>query len=58
MTRIGRMMAEVLALGVANGLLLGAALAAAHRAHALLVAAGAGTFITLTYLVATRFRAC
>ncbi len=58
MTRMGRAFTELLALGVANGLLLGAGLAAAHRVQALGVAAGAGTFITLTYLLATRFRQC
>jgi hypothetical protein len=51
-------MTELLALGLANGLLLGAALAATHRGHALAVAAGAGTFISLTYLIVTRWRAC
>jgi hypothetical protein len=58
MTHVRRALAEVLALGMANGILLGAGLAAAHRAPALLVASGTGTFITLTYLVMTRWRQC
>ena len=58
MTHVRRAIAEVLALGLANGLLLGAGLAAAHRGHGLLVASGAGTFITLTYLLMTRWREC
>jgi hypothetical protein len=58
MTQIRRALAEVLALGLANGLLLGTALAAAHRGHALIVASGAGTFISLTYLLMTRWRQC
>jgi threonine/homoserine/homoserine lactone efflux protein len=58
MTRMSRAFGELLALGVANGLLLGAGLAAADRVHALVVATGAGTFISLTYLVVTRFRRC
>ena len=56
MKHINRALAEVLALGLANGLLLGAALATADRGHALFVASGAGTFITLTYLLMTRWR--
>ena len=56
MTQIRRALAEVLALGLANGLLLGAGLAATNRGHALIVASGAGTFITLTYLLMTRWR--
>jgi len=56
MTQIRRALAEVLALGLANGLLLGAGLSAANRGHALVVATGAGTFITLTYLLMTRWR--
>ena len=56
MTHTRRALAEVLALGLANGLLLGAGLAAANPAHALLVNMGAGTFITLTYLLMTRWK--
>ena len=56
MTHVRRALAEVLALGLANGLLLGAALATAHPGHALAVATGSGTFITLTYLLVTRWR--
>lgn len=56
MTHVRRALAEVLALGMANGLLLGAGLAAVNRGHALMVASGAGTFITLTYLLMTRWR--
>ena len=56
MTYTRRALAEVLALGLANGLLLGAGLAAAHPAHGLMVASGAGTFITLTYLLMTHWR--
>lgn len=58
MTQLRRALAEVLALGLANGLLLGVGLAAANRGHALMVASGAGTFITLTYLLMTRWRQC
>ena len=56
MKPLRRALAEVLALGLANGLLLGAGLAAANRGHALVVATGTGTFITLTYLLMTRWR--
>ncbi len=38
-------------LGAANGLLLGAALAAVHRGHALFVAIVAATLINLTFLL-------
>jgi hypothetical protein len=44
-------------LGLANGILLGGALAAAHRGHALAVAAVAGILITSTYLVGCRWAA-
>ncbi len=44
-------------LGLANGLLLGGALAAAHRGHALAVAVVAGVFITSTYLLSCRWAA-
>ncbi len=44
-------------LGLANGLLLGGALAAADRGHALAVAALAGIFITSTYLLSCRWAA-
>ena len=53
MTHTRRAISEVLALGLTNGLLLGAGLTAAHRAPALLMASAFGTFITLTYLLAT-----
>ncbi len=56
MTRTRRAFSELLALGLANGVLLGGALAAAHRGHALAVAMVTGTFITLVYLLATRWR--
>jgi hypothetical protein len=56
MTHARRALSEVLALGLANGLLLGAGLAAADRAPALFMACGAGTFITLTYLLTMRRR--
>lgn len=55
MTDVRHALSEVLALGLANGLLLGTALTAAHRAPALLIASGVGTFITLTYLLTTRW---
>ena len=58
MTHARRVLLEVLALGLANGLLLGAGLTAAHRAPALLLACGAGTLITLTYLLTMRWRQC
>ena len=50
-THLRRALAEMLALGLANGALLGAGLAAADRALALLVASGAGTLINLAYLL-------
>jgi len=56
MTDRRRALTEVLTLGLANGLLLGAGLTAAHRAPALLVASGAGTFLTLSYLLVTRWK--
>ena len=56
MTDARRALSEVLALGLTNGLLLGAGLTATHRAPALLLACGAGTFITLTYLLLTRWK--
>jgi hypothetical protein len=55
MTHTRRTLAEVLALGMANGLLLGAGLAAVHRGQALFVASVAGTLITLTYLLVSRW---
>ena len=58
MTHARRVLSEVLALGLANGLLLGAGLTAAHRGPALLLASGAGTVITLTYLLTTRWHQC
>jgi hypothetical protein len=51
-----RALFEVLALGLANGLLLGAALAAANPGPALLLACGAGTVVTLVYLLTTRWK--
>lgn len=56
MTHAQRALSEVLALGLTNGLLLGAALTATHRVPALLIASGAGTLITLTYLLMTRWK--
>jgi hypothetical protein len=56
MTDARRVLSEVLALGVANGLLMGTALTASHRGPALLMASGVGTFVTLTYLLETRWR--
>ncbi len=41
-------------IGIANGILIGAALATARPLHYLLLAAGAGTLINLTYLFAGR----
>ncbi len=41
-------------LGVANGILLGGALATAHRGHYVAVAVGAGIFITFTYVFTCR----
>ena len=58
MTHARRALSEMLALGLANGLLLGAVLMAAHRGPALLMACGAGTFITLTYLLTMRWIRC
>ena len=56
MTHTHRAVAEAVALGVANGLLLGAGLGAAHRLEALAIASGVGTFLTLTYLLMVRWR--
>ena len=56
MTQARRALTEVLALGLANGLLLGAGLTAGHRGPALLVASLVGTSITLAYLL-TKLRA-
>ena len=56
MTHARGALSEVLALGLTNGLLLGAGLTAAHRGQALLMACGAGTFISLTYLLTTRWK--
>lgn len=56
MTHARRALAEVLALGVANGFLLGAGLTAAHRVPALLFASVAGTFLTMAYLLVMRWR--
>ncbi len=41
-------------IGIANGILIGAALATTRPLHYLLVSAGVGTFINLTYLFAGR----
>ena len=49
--RARRVLGELLALGLTNGALLGAALAAAHPTAALLVASGGGTFISFLYLL-------
>lgn len=56
MTHVRRTLSEMLALGLANGLLLGAGLTASHRAPALLLACGAGTVISLTYLLTMRWK--
>jgi len=58
MTYARRALSEVLALGLANGLLLGAGLTAPHRGPALLLACGAGTLITLAYLLTMRWKQC
>lgn len=52
---IQRALAETLALGVANGVLLGVGFTAADRAYGLLLAVGTGTMITLSYLFASRW---
>ncbi len=41
-------------IGVANGILIGAALATSRPLHYLLLGAGVGTFINLTFLFAGR----
>ena len=41
-------------IGMANGILIGAALATSRPLHYLLLSAGAATFINLTYLFAGR----
>ena len=58
MTHARRALSEVLALGLANGVLLGAGLTAAHRVPALFMAFGAGTLVTLTYLLVLRWKRC
>ncbi len=54
MTR-GRDLSIVGGLVAANAMLMGAALATTRPLYYLLVAAGVGTFINLTFLVAGRF---
>ena len=58
MTNRARRFWELVALGIANGVLLGAGLAAAHRGHAVPVAVGAGVFITFAYWLSTRRHVC
>jgi hypothetical protein len=58
MTYARRALSEVLALGLANGLLLGAGLTSAHRGPALLMASGIGTFMTFAYLLTMRWKRC
>lgn len=58
MTDARRALSEVLVLGLTNGVLLGAGLTAAHRVPVLLMACGAGTFLTLTYLLMLRWKRC
>ena len=41
-------------IGIANGILIGAALATTRPLHYLLLAAGVGTFINMTFLFAGR----
>ncbi len=53
MTR-GRDLSIVGGIVAANAILIGAALATSRPIHYLLVAAGVGTFINLTFLVAGR----
>ena len=58
MNHARRALSEVLVLGLANGALLGAGLTATHRVPALFAACGAGTFLTLTYLLMMRWKRC
>jgi hypothetical protein len=51
-----RAVPKLIAMGVANGILIGAALATSHPVHYLLVAIGAGTFINVTWFVSSRWR--
>jgi hypothetical protein len=48
---------KVIGLGVANGILAAAALATTSPAHYLAVAVGVGAFITLTFVLCSRWRA-
>lgn len=41
---------EVIGLGLANGIFIGAGLLASHPAHGVLAALGAGTCMTVAYL--------
>lgn len=56
MARLRRTFGEVLALGLTNGILLGAALAGSNPVSALLVASGGSTFLNLIYLLAMLLR--
>lgn len=51
-----RVVGEVLGLGLANGIFIGAGLMASHPAHGVLAAIGAGTCMTLAYLFMTASR--
>lgn len=54
--RSRRVIAEVIALGLANGVFLGLAFMAADRTHAVLAAVGACCCITLAYLFVSASR--
>lgn len=47
---------EVLGLGLANGIFIGAGMMAAHPAHGVLAALGAGTCMTMAYFFAKASR--
>ncbi len=47
---------QLVAMGLANGILIGAAVVTSHPLYYLLVATGAGTFINLTWFLASRSR--
>ena len=51
-----RAMVETLALGLANGVLLGIGLTAANRGYGLSLAFCIGTLLTLSYLLTSRWK--
>ncbi len=48
---------QLIGIGIANGILIGGALATAHRGRYLAVAIATGIFITFTYVMSCRWSA-